>query len=263
LLCACGARTELYAPPVPQHPADYCQGAEATLVYVIGAQAGLYSFDPPSQSFTPIGVVSCPDPGGTPFSMAVDYKGTGYVVYDDGALFEVSMADASCAPTPYTTSPSFTQTFGTGFSTNPDGKGETLFLAGEGSPGALASLDTTTFAVDVVGAFSVDIGDAELTGTGTGDLFGFGPVPADNSAHFAQIDKTDASILTDTMVPLPAPTSWAFAAWGGDFYFFTSSDGMSSTVARLHPSDGTFDPTYASLPGEEITGAGVSTCAPH
>ena len=262
LLTGCGARTELYAPPIPQLPASYCKGAEALSVYLVTEQANLYSFDPPSQAFTLIGGVSCPT-GANPFSMAVDHKGTAYVVYGDGELFEVSTATAACTATPYASSPSFSRTFGMGFSTDPDGKGETLYLAGEQSPGELASLDTTTFAVTGVGAFSLDIGNAELTGTGAGKLFGFGVVTDLDGAHLAEIDKTDAKIITDTVVPTPTnPTSWAFAAWGGDFYFFTSAGGATSTVARVKTSDSSFDPSYATLPGEAITGAGVSTCAP-
>ena len=116
--------------------------------------------------------------------------------------------------------------------------------------------------VETIGAFSEDIGSAELTGTGTGQLFGFGIVQGAPYAHIAEIDKADAAILTDDSVPTSDETkSWAFAAWGGGFYFFTSTDGASSVVARLH--DGTYDASYATLPGEAITGAGVSTCAPH
>jgi len=265
VLGACGARSAL---SVPHHSARYCQGAKATSVYVITGGATLYSFDPPSKTFTPIGILSCPDPGHLPLSMAVDYKGIAYVVYDDGALFEVSLTDATCTATTYVASPSFGTRFGMGFSTDPDGLTETLFLAGQRSPQALGSLDTTTFALQEIGTFSPDIGDAELTGTGDGDLFGFSPISDADSAHFAQIDKTDAAILTDTMVPISFPFSFAFASWGGDFYFFTgtslfmSTKGPFSTVARLRPSDGAFDASYATLPGEEITGAGVSTCAP-
>jgi hypothetical protein len=263
-LSACGARTELYAPPVPpvpQHPATYCQGAEATSVYLVTEQAHLYSFDPPSATFALLGTVSCPS-GYDPFSMAVDYHGTAYVEYGDSSIFEVSTATAACTATPFV--PSSLRSFGMGFSTNPDGAGETLYIAGHGSPGTLATLDTKTFAVEDVGPFSEDIGDAELTGTGAGQLFGFGIVQGAPLAHLSEIDKTSAAILTDDSVPSSDQTkAWAFAAWGGDFYFFTSSDDANSVVARLHPKDGSYDASYATLPGEAITGAGVSTCAPH
>ena len=64
-------------------------------------------------------------------------------------------------------------------------------------------------------------------------------------------------------MPTPqGPDAWAFAFWGGDFYFFTSVGGAPSTVGRFHPADGSFDPVYATLPSGAITGAGVSTCAP-
>ncbi len=263
-LCACGARTGLYAPPVPQLPADYCQGAEATSVYVVSAQANLYSFDPPSATFTSLGTLSCPGEGG-PFSMAVDHQGMAYVEYDDGSLFLVNTATGGCTATPYEPSSSFSRTFGMGFSSNQDGKGETLYLASAGgSPAKLATLDTKGFNLETVGTFSLDIGEPELTGTGLGQLYGFGIVEGAPFAHLSQIDKDDAAVLTDDSVPTSDMTAaWAFAAWGGDFYFFTSADGEDTTVARLHPADHSYDASYATLPGEAITGAGVSTCAPH
>jgi hypothetical protein len=268
LLTGCGARSELDAPPVnyvePGPLPPYCTGADDTWIYVITEENELLRFEPPAASFTSVGMIDCPGASGaTPFSMAVDYQGTAYSIFDSGELFAVSTATASCAATssPINTS-AFTPTFGMGFSADTDGLGETLFLAGTTTPGELGTLDTSTFVARPVGMFSSDIGEAELTGTGDGRLFAFGVVPELDGAHLAELNKTDASVLTDTIVPTPQdPTGWAFAFWGGDFYFFTS-DGATSTVGRLHPADGSFDATYATLPGGVITGAGVSTCAP-
>jgi hypothetical protein len=269
LLTACGARSSLDAPPEdyvePGAPPAYCKSATDTAIYVVTEQSDLLRFDPPSATFTPIGTVDCPvmTSTTTPFSMAVDHLGTAYVVFDDGELFEVSTADASCAPTSSPIDASaFTPTFGMGFSADKDGLAETLFLAGTSSPGDLGTLDTSTFVVHDVGAFSSDIGEAELTGTGDGRLFAFGVVQGLAGAHLSEIDEADASILDDKVVPTPQdPDAWAFAFWGGDFYFFTATGGPS-TVGRFHPADGSFDAAYATAPGETITGAGVSTCAP-
>jgi predicted small lipoprotein YifL len=262
-LTACGARSSLYTPaPEPGKTPSYCQKTSDTSVYVVTDQSALLRFDAPSGAFDPIGTFACPvaTPGAHPFSMAVDHDGKAYVIFDDGELFEVSTKSASCAATAFVAAQSaLGAPFGCGFAADASGAAvETLFIASVGTPAKLGTLDTSTFAVETVGAFSTDIGAAELTGTGDGRLFAFGPVSGNGTAHFAEVDPTDATILLDTPVPTPSnPQSWAFAFWGGDFYFFT--DG---TVGRYHSADGSFDASYAELPGQFIVGAGVSTCAP-
>jgi hypothetical protein len=270
LLTGCGARTGLYAPPDdyvdPGPKPRYCQDAADTSIYVVTEQNDLLRFDPPTAAFTTIGAIDCPvtTSGSTPFSMAVDHEGTAYVVFDDGELFTVSTATAACtAPSSPIDSAAFTPTFGMGFTADQGGEGETLFLAGTTTPGQLGTLDTSTFVVGNVGTFSTDVGEAELTGTGGGELFAFGVVQGLAGAHLAQVDPATATVLSDTIVPTPQdPDAWAFGFWGGDFYFFTSVGGVSSTVGRYHPVDGSFDAAYTTVPGGTVTGAGVSTCAP-
>jgi hypothetical protein len=75
-------------------------------------------------------------------------------------------------------------------------------------------------------------------------------------------------VLSDTFITMPSGDAyihaWAFAYWGGDFYFFTSSNAEPagvSLISRYHPGD----PPVAKLLttfGGTIVGAGVSTCAP-
>src|SRR5262249_34569118 len=101
----------------------------AKLVYVVSSQNGLYSFYPANPGVARIGTLTCPTPA-HPFSMAVDRKGTAWVNYDDGELFKVSTADASCTKTSFVTQNGFT-TFGMGFSTDAAGQAnETLFICG-------------------------------------------------------------------------------------------------------------------------------------
>jgi hypothetical protein len=67
--------------------------------------------------------------------------------------------------------------------------------------------------------------------------------------------------LSHTILPVGQQDSaYAFAFWGGDFYFFTSMGGGSSTVTRYHPDDDSLK-VVATL-DRTIVGAGVSTCAP-
>ena len=110
----------------------------ATLVYVLSQENDLYSFNPPSKTFTKIGTLDCVAPGLAPNSMAVSRDAVAWVNYaapDDssGAIFQVSTTDASCQPTQASLQPGWTR-IGMGFSTDSDaGTSETLFVAATGS----------------------------------------------------------------------------------------------------------------------------------
>ena len=280
-----GEEDALPAIDVTQPPPDApnpCPDAGDTLIYVITEQNILLSFDPPTGMFEHIGTIACPVTGtctapgqppapANPFSMAVDSQGIAYVVYCDGELFRVSTATASCEPTGFLVGQGgFPQTFGMGFSRDPNGTTETLYVAGdpgqtETVPAVLGSIDTT-FALTNIGPFAPSIYGPELTGTGAGDLFAFYAIGQENESQTAptaigQIDKTNGRVIAQT--PLPGvflQDGWAFGFWGGDFYLFTAPGG-SSIVTRYRPSDGSIV-QVASTPGEIVVGAGVSTCAP-
>ena len=262
--------------PFPDGP-NVCPDAGSTLVYLITQQNALFSFDPSTLSFRMVGNINCPDPGnGTPFSMAVDRAGIAYVVFESGNLFRVSTLTAACQATAFIPgATAFPLQFGMSFSADPpdagtDG-GETLYVAGDPGwgtstpgPASLASLDTSTFALRVVGLFTPTIQEPELTGTGAGDLYGFWAPSQATDTAIVQIDKPSAQVTS--VVTLPGVTfgnGWAFAFWGGDFYLFTAPGGMgsSSVVTRYRPSDGSIA-QVATAPGVTIVGAGVSTCAP-
>lgn len=262
---------------VPPDGPDLCPDAGSTLIYVISSQNVLMAFNPPTATFTTIGTLRCPDPDPTsqPFSMAVDRLGTAYVVFSpSGNLFRVSTKTAACAPTAYVPQTGAFNVFGMGYSANvEDGGdgGETLYIAGDpgfgaGMPGpsVLASLDTTTFQINPVGSFSPPITGPELTGTGSGQLYGFyAPNDSVPPSFIDAIDKTTARIQSSTILPGVTPGGgWAFGFWGGDFYTFTAPGGLGtpSVVTRYRPSDG----TIVQVGGTPVTivGAGVSTCAP-
>jgi hypothetical protein len=254
-------------PPIDVQPPppNLCPDAGSTLIYVITQTNTLYSFYPPTATFsTVIGNIACPSTS-TPFSMAVARSGIAYVVFSDGELFEVDTQAATlpCRPTGFVSGQGgFAPRFGMGFSRDPAGPGETLYVAsassGNGGPPQLARIDTTTFQLSIVGNLTPSINDAELTGTGAGDLFGF--YSTANGSEIAQIDKGNAMVTG--YAPLPGVvqgTGWAFAYWGGDFYTFTAPGG-STVVTRYRPSDQSVV-LVASI-GEVVVGAGVSTCAP-
>jgi hypothetical protein len=265
-LAGCGARTELPDPKPPGMPdtPSYCQNVASPPLVVVTDKSHLYRFDPPSAAFALIGTIACPE-SSTPETMAVDYQGTAFVTYQDGAMFEVSPDATTCTPTTFSDGQNNGR-FGSCFAALPGGQGEALFLLdATGSPtGELVSVDTKTFAVEKVGPLSASIGGGELTGTGDGRLFAFtnqGGTLGPLASTLAELDPTSGSVVTMVPVDVPIVAGWAFAFWGGSFYFFTGTGTGDSTVARLD-TDGTFVADYATLPGEDIVGAGVSTCAP-
>lgn len=248
--------------PLPDVYKNDCTDPSIQYIYVFTEKSNLYSFHPASLAFAFLGTLGCAT-ASTPFSMAVDRKGVGYVEYDDGSLFRVSLISASCQPTPWLPRTDGFTMFGMGYSTDQGGPSEKLYVANSGfatstSP-RLGWIDTTTFRVNMVG--QIPDGGMELTGTGDGRLFGFFQGSSSGSAHLVALDKTDGSYLDDTLLPgVTLGHGWAFAFWGGDFWFFTSP-GANSIVTRYVPTTGEIA-VVTELSSEIIVGAGVSTCAP-
>jgi hypothetical protein len=263
-------------PPIdvtnPGDAFNNCPDAGATFVYVVTEEFELMSFYPPTAEFTPIGPLNCPaSNGATPFSMAVDRTGIAYVVYSDGELFRVSTANASCRATKFTVAQQgFPEKFGMGFSGDTTDTGETLFVASSGGTPRLASINTISFNLRVVGDLNPPVTSAELTGTGAGDLFAFyatnGAAPCNMDTQacadsaIGQINKSTGQVTNQSVLfGNPQGTAWAFAFWGGNFYTFTAP-GSGTIVTRFDPSDGTS--TVVATRSDFIVGAGVSTCAP-
>jgi hypothetical protein len=253
----------------PPDAATRCADAGATLIYLMTSSSALLSYDPASGAFVTIGTVACNSPG-VPNSMAVDQAGIAYVNFNSGAIFRVSTATASCDPTPHLVEPgTLPKQFGMAFVSNTPSMGDTLFIAGDtgldaGDIVPLATVDTTSFAVSLLGDFPSFVAAPELTGTGAGDLFAFYRSATDpnGSSAIGQVDKKTGAIVAET--PLPGVVQgggWAFAFWGGDFYTFTEPVLPGGTIVqRFRPSDGSID-VVGSL-GDVVVGAGVSTCAP-
>jgi hypothetical protein len=267
---------------VPPDVATNCLDAGTPYIYVVTEGYELLSFYPPTAQFMTIGKISCPSaPNSNPFSMAVDHTGIAYVLYNDGELFRVSTATASCRTTSFSTGTTgFSPTFGMGYSRDATGGGETLYIAsgeaGSTPPTLGAILPDSGYALKVIGPLTPSILSAELTGTGGGDLFAFyamsGNTPCDNStgsplcpdSAIGQIDKATGKVTNQSLLLGHAQGhAWAFAFYGGDFYTFTApgpSDAATTVVTRYRPSTGTLT-TVAKL-ADKIVGAGVSTCAP-
>jgi hypothetical protein len=268
----CGARTGLAAPGLdglPETPPRYCKDAGLTPIFVVSLQMQLFRFDPPTKVFDLVGTLDCPlaQPGDTPVTMAVDHDETAYVTFLSGSMFEVSTQTAACSPTsfaPEVAGAPFVL-LGSCFAADPDLTEETFFVSGisDAAP-LLARLNPPSFALTTVGPLATD-GIPELTGTGDGRLFGFVNsvfVGESVTPELVELDPGSASVSSESVLGTPTdPAGFAFAFWGGDFYFFTGADDGDSTVAKLS-NNGDFEPTYAVLAQQNIVGAGTSTCAP-
>ena len=242
-----------------------CPDADSTFIYVVTQQQEMYSFFPPTLTFKLVGNVVCPVAGSAlPFSMAVDRRGVAYVLYDDGNLYRVSTATGACTPTTFAPGQNGFQTFGMGFASDFNGAAERLYVSANDqdlSATGLGFIDTTTFALSVIGPFGVPIPRSELTGTGDGRLFAYWPdnVPGGGS-HLTELNKATGGALAQTDLPVgDISDAFAFAFWGGDFWIFTSGGGPTD-VSRFRPADGTT--TTPTTHPSTIVGAGVSTCAP-
>ena len=255
-------------------PPPICADAGDTLIYTVTTSNSLLRFNPASAQFTKIGTLNCPDPlGRSPFSMAVDRQGAAYVIYYDstgtgtfpppspGNIYRVDLNNASCTATSYVAGQQGFGSFGMAFVSDTTDMNETLYVASDDTPGRLGAINEMSLVLSLVGTFSPEVDNAELTGTGDGRLFAFYESLAGSGSVIAQIDPTTARVIGESQLPtVNAQNGWAFAFWGGDFYMFTSPDGATSDVTRYDPNDGSVV-TVARYP-EEIDGAGVSTCAP-
>ena len=133
-----------------------------------------------------------------------------------------------------------------------------LFLANSKK---LAHLDLTTSSMSVVGNLP---SQAELTGNADGELWAF--LPLESPALLANLDKSDASIISSLKMPsFPNPydiDTFAFATWDGDFYLFVRTYGMGSSTDVYHVTPAGDVTLLLEDSGLNVVGAGVSTCAP-
>lgn len=255
-----------------------CSGAATDFVYVLSAENDLYSFAPNAKTFSKIGALGCQTTM-QPNSMAVDRNATAYVNYvatgpagldTAGAIYQVSTTDASCTG-PVMTMPQGWYRVGMGYSTSAVGStSEILYVdgVGNGVAGGGAGLGLVDFGKGTVGPIGPFTGqlagqNAELTGTGSGDLYGFFTT---TPVYVAQIDKSSGATMTPVpMTGVQTPNDWAFSFWGGHFYLYTS-DGQpgdgGSNVTDYDPVSGSINTTFMTQIGFDIVGAGVSTCAP-
>jgi Abnormal spindle-like microcephaly-assoc'd, ASPM-SPD-2-Hydin len=249
-------------------------------IYTVDSDGTLSRFDPATLTFTDIAWLNCPSPPNQePFSMALDQNAVAWVVYADledepndplfepATLYKVDTGTAQCQQaTSFQVDANgpFAQGFGMGFVFDPSANLDTLYIAGgngtSAGPSELATVSFPSLAVTPIGPIAA--GNAELTGTGDGSLWGFIPAsmgPDPNSpAVLVQIDPASGATLESYSYPtLFGANSWAVKFWGGSFWIFLN--GAVYEVPRATPQ--TVLLRIADT-GRNIVGAGVSTCAP-
>ncbi len=218
---------------------------EATLIYVTGTGGALYSFWPPSFTFTLVGNLTCTS---SPTHMTVDRHGVAWVVANS-KLYRASTTDASCIEVDNWTAnpaPGFNDFALSFVGTTLDDT--SLYILG--SPD-LGLFDTKAGTFTVIGAPGVStFGD--MTSNGDGTLYYLQDVA---TPTLYELDPKTASIMQTYSVNAQGGGAQALAFFGGLFYAFESNVVSSfDTVTKTTTELGT-----APL---DVTGAGQSTCVP-
>lgn len=220
----------------------------ATLVYVTGDGDTLYSFYPPTQTFTLVGKLSCLTKA---THMTVDREGFAWIVAG-GVLFRASTGDTSTCERVSTWAPDlpyadFSLTFiGTG-----KGPDNLLYLMNDSV--TLYTFDVATGTRKLVApVVSVSSTEGDMTTSGEGKLFFL----RDAASHtLYELDPATAAIVSQQDITATGTGSQALAFWGGSFYAFENGaffayDPTKKTTLKLGTAPFT------------VTGAGQSTCVP-
>jgi hypothetical protein len=256
-----------------------CPDLEVALddgIFLLSASAELWKYFPETNSFEMLGQIDC---GGlfSTFSMAVDRLGFAWVQFFGGELRKVDLTNVSdCSDPGYVPSQLGFDNFGMAFVSNSQFDacdriyGNSYSGIGgytEGNMiGDFVTIDPDTLKMSQVGKTNFD--GAEVTGTGDGRAFVFGGA---NPSKLVEMDKVKGVALQT--LPLGGLEinngAFAFAFFGGDFYFFTDSNGdqFASEVTHMDFDDSDKDGKQQLTVLTQdapllVVGAGVSTCAP-
>lgn len=259
-------------------PVCACPDLEVPLddgVFVLSNDAKLWKYFPLENTFVSLGSLSC---GMTnTFSMAVDRLGFAWIQFSDGDLRTVPVNDLTqCSDPGYAPGQMGVFNFGMAFVSNSaaDPCDRIYGNTWNGIPpfsespnaGTFLGIDPDTLQVGKIG--NTNFNGAEVTGTGDGRAFVFGGA---NPSKLVEYDKTTGAKLEQVdLGGLEINNgAFAFAFFGGDFYFFTDSnqDQFASEVTHLDYDDSDMNgiqdlKKVVNAAPLLVVGAGVSTCAP-
>lgn len=227
-------------------------------VYVLAADAALYSFNPATFALRRLRTIACPSPfNGAAGSMAVDRHGKVALRDIEGQLATTDLWGAPCEIATVPLDAFGGEHYGMSFATS-EGQ-DVLFFA---TPQALRLGSVKGRTVTQLSRLPQRISDhtMELSSLPDGRLFGFfvGRHPG-----LAEIDPKTGSL--GALVSLPFGRSkgraaFAFAAKPERFFFFYAEDGNSRVYVR-DTATGKLS-TAVGDAGIRIVGAGVPSCVP-
>jgi hypothetical protein len=219
------------APPAPDAGGCGCSpGIHNDRILLMSDEAELWSFDPQTLEMALVRARVC---GGTesPFSMAIDARGRGYVVFVESRAvrtFDLAAPTAPCEAAPFDPSLAGFGLFGMAFASDPVTTCERLYLhsySGSGpfdeGPGAgvLGEVDVESGVTRELSAIDFDGG--ELGGTGDGQLFALAGL---DPAKIVEYDRATGAVLE--IVPLSGFSKTGASAmsfFAGDLYLFTEA----------------------------------------
>jgi hypothetical protein len=126
------------------------------------------------------------------------------------------------------------------------------------SPGSLGIFSPpTTTIIGETGLYGYDA-YIDLAGTGDGQLFGLRP--EGTTSALVSLNTSTGSVLNEWSIPVAAPQGWSLVFMDGEFWLFTSTDGMTTEVHFFDPSNN--DLEFIETFNFQVVGAALPTCAP-
>ncbi|MBP6633139.1 MAG: hypothetical protein KA297_27210 [Kofleriaceae bacterium] len=253
-----------------------CEAQGVELVYVIDKVNTLHAFDPralPGEEFRRIGTLTCAA-GDSPFSMTVDRRGVGWVLYNSGRLFRVSVVTGACLRE-VTLDESVPTLFGQAFvrdvSAAPPLEVLMISVNDDRPSSRLGALDLSRRPASwrAIGPLPAGwIYTPDLTTTADGRLFAYVPpavsTPGDAGLVQELSPRTGKPVSRAMKIATGGEAgsarAWALAHWGGTFYVFLTLD-EDTRVYAVDRKTRASRLVRSGLP-VPILGAGVSTCAP-
>ena len=178
------------------------------LVYVWALDGNIYSFDPPTKTFTFVATPDCD--AFSPNSMAIDRNLNAWLNYlepggsaPNDYIYKFNLTTKTGCQASGIQIPAGFDQVGMGFSSDtPGGSTETLYVDGIGGAG-LAKVNMTNKTITSIGNFANDANlegqSCELTGTGNALLFGY--FTTSPYVRVAQLDKTNANATLGHAAP--------------------------------------------------------------
>lgn len=257
---------------------DDCDCTErAKSIFLLGDNSQLFVYHPIENSFEELPKYDCDFPEKNQVhSLGVDRNSVAWVqLRPSGDIFRVETLNGNkCTHSGNVPGQAGITNAGMSFVEHPlDGRCEQLYLhSAEGDEwferpdaGFLAVLNPEGSQSKQIG--TINFNGGELTGTADGRLFALAGVP---DAKLIEYNPKTAKVIKQVKLPdVDTSGAFAFAFWGGDFYFFTDTfankDGafvLTSKVTKLdYDGSGELSEHLEATP-RRIVGAGVSICAP-